>query len=97
MTYAAQPLPIAPGAKLNIHWPWDEWLAGAGIASYSVMVVAPLVKTSDQRDGANVTAWVEVPAGTPFNIGLVARCTITTDETPPRVDTRRFTFLVTDR
>ena len=97
MTYAAQPLPIAVGAKLNIHWDWTDWLAGAGIASYSVAVVAPLIKVSDARNGAIVTAWIEVPEATPFNKGLVARCTITTDETPPRVDTRRFALMVADR
>jgi hypothetical protein len=98
MTTAAQPLPISPGATLDISWDWTAWLAAAEtIASRTVTADVPLTKNSDAVNGAVVTAFVTVPglSGIAYGATLVARCSITTSA--GRTDSRRFEVVVTDR
>lgn len=95
MTTLQQPMPITPGSKKDIYWDWTDWLEGDGIASKAVVCTDPLVETSESVAGAVVTAWVEVPEATPLGAELVAACTVTTDTTPPRVETRHFLLRVT--
>jgi hypothetical protein len=94
----AQPLPISPGATLDISWDWTAWLAaGETISARTVSVVAPLTKGADSVAAGIVTAMVTAPAvsAAPLGLSLTARCTITTSE--GRTDTRRFSLMLTDR
>ena len=94
----AQPLPISPGATLDISWDWTAWLAeGETISARTITAAVPLTKGADSEAAGVVTAMVTAPTTSAAAIGtqLTARCTITTSE--GRTDTRRFTLLLTDR
>lgn len=94
----AQPLPISPGATLDISWNWSAWLqAGETITAQDVVPVTPLTVVSDSESAGVVTAMITAPA-TPaaaFGTTLTVRCTISTSAS--RTDTRRFTLVLTDR
>ena len=94
----AQPLPISPGATLDISWDWSAWLAaGETISSRQVVAAEPLTKVSDSISAGVITAMVTAPSlsSTPLGWTMTARCTITTSA--GRTDTRRFTLTLTDR
>jgi hypothetical protein len=89
-----QPLPINPGATLDVCWDWTKWLAGDSIVSASVTSSIGLALSSITTAAGKVTAWA-TPIGTPPD-GTVffATCRITTASTPPRVDSRDIEFIV---
>ena len=98
MTSAAQPLPIAPGATLDISWDWSAWLAASEtISARTVTVGTGLTKVSDSAAAGIVTAMVTAPATSVAALGtqLAARCSITTSA--GRTDSRRFLLVLTDR
>lgn len=94
----AQPLPISPGATLDISWDWTAWLEpGETITSREVAAVLPLTAGADSESAGVVTVMVTAPdmGTTALGWTMIARCTITTSE--GRTDTRRFTLSLTDR
>lgn len=94
----AQPLPISPGAVLDLSWDWSSWLQeGESVTAREVVAVAPLTKGADTLTGAVVTAMVTAPTTSEVALeyNLTARCTITTSA--GRSDTRRFRLVLTDR
>lgn len=93
-----QPLPISPGATLDISWDWSDWLTeGETIASYDVVPVAPMTVGADSQAAGIVTAMVSAPAmgEVALEFALLVRCTVTTSA--GRTDTRRFRLVLTDR
>jgi hypothetical protein len=93
---AAQPLPIAAGATLDITWDWSAWLAdGETITAREVTAVSPLSKGADNSAAGVITAWVTVPAAAAVGTALIARCQVTTSA--GRVDLRKFLLQVADR
>jgi hypothetical protein len=75
-----------PDAVKDYAWDWSAWLpSGDAIASYTVEADSGLTVDSTTRTGAVVTAWVSGgTAGTTYGV----RCTITTTNSPARVDIR---------
>lgn len=93
---AAQPLPISPGATLDLVWDWSAWLAvGESITAREVTVVSPLTKGADTISVGIVTAWVTVPAAAAPGTALIARCRVTTSA--GRIDQRVYLLQVVDR
>lgn len=95
---AAQPLPIAPGATLDISWDWSAWLAvDETITSRTVTVGTGMTKVSDSVVTGVVTAMVTAPATSvvALDTQLAARCSITTSA--GRTDSRKFLLVLTDR
>lgn len=95
-TYAAQPLPVTPGAKIDIYWNWPQWLPTTdSVSTYEVTATAPLVKESEDLVDGMVMAWVSVPSDTAAGTTLQVRASIVSAE--GRIDSRRYTLKVTDR
>lgn len=93
---AEQPLPISPGATLDLFWDWSGWLvAGETITGRDVTVVPPLTKANDSVASGVVTAWVTVPTAINLGVSLLARCKVTTSH--GRIDQRLYALQVVDR
>lgn len=93
---AEQPLPISPGATLDLMWDWSAWLAtGETITAREVTAVSPLTKSTDTSASGIVTAWVNVPSAATQGTSLIARCRVTTSA--GRIDQRIFSLQVVER
>lgn len=95
-TSAQQPLPVSPGATLDVSWDWSDWLpAGDTLASHTVTVPTGVTKVSDSSAGAIVTAWVTLPNSTLLYASFSLLCEIVT--TQGRRDERVFLITATQR
>lgn len=95
-TYAVQPLPMTPGATLDIAWPWADWLpSGDTLDTYTLTPSAGVTVISDSDTSGTVTAWVTLDADTPVGARAEVRCDITT--TGGRTDARVFYLMAMAR
>jgi len=84
--YAETMPPKHPNAVKDYDFDWSAWLpAGDAIASYTVAVDPGITIASDSQSGAVVKVWLS--GGTDTTVYGV-RCTITTTNTPARVEVR---------
>lgn len=96
MKSAVQPLPITPGATLDIAWDWSAWLAdGDTLSNQEVDASAGMTAGSSSINGSRVEARVSVPSNTATGTSLWARCKVTTGS--GQTDSRKFMFIVKDR
>lgn len=83
-----------PDARLDYSFDWTDWLAaGESISTYSITVDG-VVKDTDSRSGAVVTAWIS--GGTAGQVASVT-CSITTNSTPTRTEQRTVYLRVRER
>lgn len=83
-----------PDATLDYGIDFADWLAGSGIASYTVTPDAALAVLSDSRTGAVVS--VRLTGGTLGKLHAV-RFRVTTDDTPARIDDRTMYLRIKQR
>lgn len=89
-----QPLPITPGAMLDVYWDWSAWLGTDTIASFTVTATNGLSLSSVAQNAGKVVAWVSPAASVPDGTTYTAVCGIVTNSTPARVDSRVIKFVV---
>jgi hypothetical protein len=95
-TQAVQPLPMTPGATLEIYWDWtiDGWLeAGEAISLHTITVPTGVTLGTHSAASGVVTAWITLASDVPLYVELSIACQITTDHTPARTDTRVYRLL----
>lgn len=94
---AQQPLPIMPGAQVDIGWDWTDWLpAGVTITGTPVVgLPAELTRVGDVRtNGAVVSVTVQLAEDAPLGPELVATCQIEDTAIPPRRPKRGYRLRV---
>lgn len=82
-----QGTPHSPGAQLDYYFDWRRWLQGSGIASSVWGVSSPLSVFNDAIVGTYETS-VMVSGPSVLNSEYTLYNTITTNDTPPRIETR---------
>jgi hypothetical protein len=92
-----QPLPFSHDASLNIDWDWTAWLGVATIASATITAPTGVVLSNQSQIGGVVSVWPSLSRKPAVGTLLPIECHITTNETPPRTDTRTITLQVTAR
>lgn len=80
---------IRPGTRAPASVDWRLWLAGAGIAALDVASESGAIAISGAVHAGGIASfWLErsaAPASAGAKVSL--RCTVTTDEADPRVET----------
>lgn len=97
---AAQPLPISPGATLDVVWDWSAWLAPGDTITSTAVTASAGVSVADAAPppvGASVTAWITLAADLAAGRWLDVTCRITTASNPQRIDSRVYRLVVTQR
>lgn len=79
--------PHSPGASLDYYFDWRRWLQDSTIASSVWSVTAPLVLSAEDIDGTHETS-VVVSGPAVLGAEYTLMNTITTNDTPPRIETR---------
>ena len=99
MAQIKQPLPLTPGASVDVEWDWSQWVPGNdSIASASITPSDGLAVSSIVVADNQVTAYVSiVDTTTPDGVAFSAVCTIITAATPPRTDSRTLQFISQNR
>ena len=92
-----QPLPFSHKANLDLQWDWSAWLGTANLVSAVLTPPAGVTLSNQVQSGAKVQVWVSLSKKMASGTLLPVECLATTDDTPPRIDTRIITLVVVDR
>lgn len=77
------------GAELPFEFDWRPWLEGSAIASFSVTQEGGLTVVSQSNSAGLVTAVVSMPSSSRPGAKYLT-CSVVTNETAPRRDSRTF-------
>jgi hypothetical protein len=92
-----QPLPFSHDASLDLHWDWSAWVGQSAIASATVTPPTGVTVSSQSQIAGVVTVWVTLSRKLQLGTQLPIECRITTNDIPPRIDTRIITLVVAAR
>jgi hypothetical protein len=92
-----QPLPFSQDANLNLDWDWSAWLGTSAIASVTITPPSGVALSNQTQLAGVVTVWVSLTRKSAVGTLLPIACHITTNDTPPRIDTRTITLQVAAR
>lgn len=94
-----EPYEMSPTAQLDFIFPWNDWCAkeGDNIATYTVSLSPGLIKVSDVKVGNDITVWVRMDSQPSLSTVRHVTCSIVTDSTPPRKDTRSWPIKTVNR
>lgn len=79
----------SPTAILDYIWDWNPWLNGDTINTYSFTIPEGLILLTDSIAAGKITAWL---SGGTIHKTYMVTCQISTNNTPPRVNSRSAIF-----